>query len=236
MYSKSDEKNEKIISESKKETFRYQIRALLKYSNPESKKLLDIGTGKAFLLEIANELGFDCYGLDISKYAVNFARKKFPDRIFEGTLEQAKFENEFFDVVALTDVIEHISDINSLVAEIRRILKPNGLVFVISPHTGSISHKILKTNWFQYKFEHIIYFNLKSIKFLLNKYGFKIQKFKHNTKKLSLAYYDIYFRKYSIFPIDKIFKVFFKHIPNFLKYYIFLNPLSGEFLAIARKS
>ncbi len=235
VFSKSEEKYEDIISKSKKESFKLQIKLLMKYIKPKDKKFLDIGTNKGYLLEVAQELGFNCYGLDVSNYAVSFAKKKFPNTIFNGTLAQAKYEDATFDVIALTDLIEHISDINSLFKEITRVLKPGGLIFIITPQVDSLTCKILKKNWFQYKFEHVIYFNRKSINFLFEKFGLKILKFQGNKKKFSLAYYNIYFNKYSLFGIDLIFNTFYKRLPGFLKNFYFINPITGELITVAKK-
>jgi hypothetical protein len=88
-------------------------------------------------------------------------------------------------------------------------------------------------NWFQYKEEHVIYWNKKSITFLMNQIGFKILNFKNNEKKLTLDYYSKYFKKYPSMH-GKIFNGTLGILPNFLKKKSFLNPLTGELLILAK--
>ena len=63
--------------------------------------------------------------------------------------------------------------------------------------------------------------------------GFSILKFKNNNKKLTLKYYEDYFKKYPSMP-GKIFRAVFGVLPNYLKKKSFLNPLTGEILVLAK--
>ena len=83
---------------------------MLKHVDPQGKKILDLGTGKGYLLEEAQEAGFEVFGLDISEYACKKAQRKFGDKIFHGRIEEAKYPDNFFDVVSATDYWEHISN------------------------------------------------------------------------------------------------------------------------------
>lgn len=135
----------------------------------------------------------------------------------------------------MTDVIEHLNNPDETMKEIGRILKPDGLLFIISPNFNSITRKILGKRWFQYKYEHILYFNKKSLSVLLEKLNFELIEYKNNIKKFSLHYYYFYFEKYSFMGIGKIFRFLFPLLPRFIKNIFFINPLTGEFLAIAKK-
>jgi 2-polyprenyl-3-methyl-5-hydroxy-6-metoxy-1,4-benzoquinol methylase len=226
---------EKMIGETKKTAFAGQLGSLKKHINPEGKKILDVGTGFGYLLEVANELGFDCHGIDISGKAVEMSSRKFSGKIVKGNLISADYPNGYFDVVSMVDVLEHIADPRETIAEAQRILKPGGLLFIISPNSSSITRLLSGKNWFQYKYEHILFFNKKSLKFLLEKYSFELLEFKLNRKRFNLAYYEAYFRKYSFFGLEMILSLFFPLLPNFAKKKYFSNPLTGEFLAIAKK-
>lgn len=228
-------KAEKLIGEAKRTAFALQLGNLKKYIKPKGKKLLDIGTGFGYLLEVAAEMGFDCYGIDISKKAVEVSSKKFPSKIKCGDLASADYDPEYFDAISIVDVLEHIPNPHESIAEAKRILKPGGLLFIISPNSSSITRLLAGKNWFQYKYEHVLYFNKKSLKFLLKKHSFELLDFKLNRKRFNLAYYHAYFQKYSFFGLERIFNSSFSLIPDFIKNKYFSNPCTGEFLAIARK-
>src|SRR3989339_555277 len=229
------EKEEKMIGETKKTAFSSQLKSLKRHIRPEAKKILDVGTGFGYLLEAASKMGFNCHGLDISEKAVEISSKKFPAKIVKGDLSSANYPSDYFDVVSMADVLEHIAKPHESISEAARILRPGGLLFIISPNSSSVTRLLAGKNWFQYKHEHVLYFNRKSLKYLLEKHSFELLDFKLNRKKFNLAYYHAYLKKYSFFGLEKIFNLFFPLLPEFVKNKHFSNPCTGEFLAIARK-
>lgn len=235
-WSIKDEKEAKQIAYAKSSAFRFQFGKLTSFINPVGKKILDIGVGGGYLLQVADSLGFDCYGTEISSYWAEVSKKKFPGRIFSGPLPEAGFKSDFFDVVCMTDVLEHLAEPQKILEEISRILKPSGYIMIISPNSSSLTRKIFGKNWFQYKYEHVFYFNKKSLKYALRQSGFELVKFENNKKKFPLSYYYCYFRKYSFLGIGKVLNKIYPFLPLFVKNFCFLNPITGEFLAIAQKN
>lgn len=230
------EKQKTEVAQSKKKAFEKQLKSLTKYLKPRGLRLLDVGTANGYLLEVAAEKGFEVYGTEISSSSLAIAKLKFPDRIFAGTLEKQNFEADFFDVVTLTDVFEHLNDPQKTMTEIRRVLKPGGWLFVISPNSDSWTRKILGKNWMQYKHEHLFYFNRKSLQKILEQNNFKLKEFGNNHKYFSLAYYAAYFQKYSLGILGKMFLKIYPRLPKFVQSFSFSNPVTGEFLAIAQKN
>jgi 2-polyprenyl-3-methyl-5-hydroxy-6-metoxy-1,4-benzoquinol methylase len=225
----------KLVKEAKKTAFAGQLADLKKYINPQGKKILDVGTGFGYLLEVATEMGFDCWGVDISHVATEAALEKFPGKIACGDLVSANYPSGFFDAVSMVDVLEHLADPQGTISEVARILKPGGLLFATSPNSDSLTRTLAGKKWFQYKQEHIFYFNRKSFEYLLKKHSFELLEFKLNWKKFNLAYYEAYFRKYSFLGLEKIFNLMFPLLPKTVKKRHFSNPCTGEFLAIAKK-
>ena len=74
-WGREGETNEDIVALSKKETFNAYLFLLKRYIEPKGKKLLDVGTGKGYFLEIAKELGFEIYGVEPSRYCSKIAQK-----------------------------------------------------------------------------------------------------------------------------------------------------------------
>ena len=103
----SGETNE--VSYMKKSTFHNMLLKILPYKKYGN--ILDIGTASGFLLEEAKKLGFEPYGVELSEYSSSIAKKKFgDDRIHNGTLETSQFDKNFFDVITMTDLLEHVQD------------------------------------------------------------------------------------------------------------------------------
>ena len=112
-------------------------------------RLLDIGcaTGE-FLAEMELHSGWDCYGVEPVAFAANYARKKTHAQIFGGTVLEAHYPSDFFDVVTLWDVLEHVPDPVSIFYEARRILKPGGMLVICTPDPDSVMARWFGSNWF----------------------------------------------------------------------------------------
>lgn len=223
------------IARDKKQTFRRQLKKITAYLDPQGKKILDVGTAHGYLLEVAGELGLEAYGTEISEAALEIARQKFPGKIWAGPLEKQKLETAFFDAVALTDVLEHLSNPVETIREISRILKPGGILLIISPNSDSWTRKFWGRNWFQYKYEHLFYFNRRSLEKILENNNMQLRKFENNRKCFSLNYYFAYFQKYSFGYWGKTLLKIYPFLPRLIQNARFSNPISGEFLAIAQK-
>ncbi|HEY7837223.1 MAG TPA: class I SAM-dependent methyltransferase [Terriglobales bacterium] len=124
------------------EFYRREARALLQALPIRSGRLLDIGCSFGVLVEEARRAGFDASGLEADLGAAEFARSKFGVEVFSGRLDQAVFPPGSFDVVVLNDVIEHILDPIPFVTEVRRLLRPGGILLLETPNHRSV-HALL---------------------------------------------------------------------------------------------
>jgi 2-polyprenyl-3-methyl-5-hydroxy-6-metoxy-1,4-benzoquinol methylase len=113
-----------------------------------SGRLLDIGcsTG-AFLRGMSKYPGWELEGVEISSYAAEIGRNRFGLNIFIGTVEQADFPAQHFDVITLWDVMEHLHDPISSLTEISRILKPGGLLILRVPNLDSFDAHLFGPYW-----------------------------------------------------------------------------------------
>ncbi|MFH0774011.1 MAG: class I SAM-dependent methyltransferase [bacterium] len=234
-WGKAEEEAEEDVAMSKKEAFKWQLSLLQRYTTGKGKRLLDIGTGKGYLLEVASELGFDPYGVEPSPYTSKVTEKRFPKKIICGLLEDAKYKNGEFDVITMTDLIEHIPHPHSFFDEVYRILKPSGFILITTPNSNSFTRILLGKDWFQYKYEHIIYYNKVSLRHLLDKKGIEVRETRNNIKRFQMGYYYHYFKQYSLFGIDTLFRFIYPYLPGFIKNLYFSNPITGEMIVIAQK-
>lgn len=162
---------------------------LTKISRFKSKgKLLDVGSSAGILLDEAKKLGWEVYGVELSSWAVQHAKEKFNLEIFLGELKEARFPDDYFDIVIMEDSIEHFSDPTSYLIEAKRILRPDGLICISTPDIGSILSKIIGKSWWGIKQSHLIYFNKPTISKILNDVGFKTLGFSSHTRFFSLSY------------------------------------------------
>lgn len=138
-------------------------------------KILDIGCGIGKYLHYLKALGWDVYGVDISERAVKKARSSGLRHIVQGELERAGFQDNFFDVVNMHHVLEHLPDPNKILRETRRVLKPGGEVIITLPNFSSLAFRVFGRYWGGMDVpRHLFHFNRKSLEFVLAKNGFEV--------------------------------------------------------------
>jgi methionine biosynthesis protein MetW len=150
-------------------------------------KLLDVGCGNGNLGYFAKNNYSKIYGIDLSDIALKTARKRgLIAKKINVNDEKIPFSNNFFDAVVCLDVIEHVFEPRTLVEEISRVIKKDGILIISIPNIRYWKH-ILKLV-FQGKFPktaddsehwdggHLHYFTSYDIEKLLKKYSFKIQR------------------------------------------------------------
>ena len=104
-------------------------------------KVLDAGCGEGHLIEKMHSVHRynKYYGVDITEIALKKAKKRCPYADFYNMdLLRLKFKNETFDVVACSEVLEHIYKYDKAINELKRILKREGYLIITFPN---------ETNW-----------------------------------------------------------------------------------------
>jgi 2-polyprenyl-3-methyl-5-hydroxy-6-metoxy-1,4-benzoquinol methylase len=159
------ENHDNLITKSRKD-----LELIQKYKKEGN--LLEIGCMYGFLLDCARKSGFKAYGVEISQKATDYARKNFALDIFNGRLEESSFDTQFFDVIFLSHLLEHLEDPMGTLKIISRILKPDGVLIIKCPNFGSLMSKIMRTDWgWLAPPEHLYHFTPKTITNMLNKAG-----------------------------------------------------------------
>lgn len=226
-----------LVAEAKLTAFREQLKAIGRPSGVPTPRLLDVGTGAGYLLDAAKEAGWEVYGSDTSADAVRQTAARHPDRVFHAPIDQLPLGLGPFQAVTLTDVLEHVTDPRALFRSIRRLLGHDGVLLVITPDIDSWSRRLLGRRWFQFKHEHVTYWNRAALTRLAQETGFRVESVRGNSKKFSLAYYRQYFRKYGfIWPVPQLLEALFRVLPPSFGRVTFSNPVTGEMIAVLRAS
>jgi len=109
------------------------IEALLARTDlPREPRILDAGCGTGGNLTRYARMGV-ASGVDPSPEAVSFCRERGFDSVQQAGLESLPFEDDSFDLIAATDVIEHIAAEDQALNELRRVASPNGVLLLTVP-------------------------------------------------------------------------------------------------------
>lgn len=157
-------------------------------------RVLDIGCGTGKLLDWLKRHGWQVYGVETSKKAAEYGNS-FGLNIFNGELIEAKFSSEFFDVVVINQVLEHLYDPKGTLREIHRILKRDGMLIVGVPNIDSYEARVFGRYWSLLDIpRHLYHFLLLLLKLLLAESNFNIKKiisktfFIPHSSKISLSF------------------------------------------------
>lgn len=203
----------------------------------KSDRVLDLGCGVGQSSLKTAKVARRVIGLDKSYKLLNLARLLSQDNglkninFEKGDLEQKiRFNNNSFDKVIFLDVLEHLNRRDQILKEIYRVLKPDGLLFLSVPNSGTFwkrTQRSVDVNSFSDP-DHKIEFTESQIKSLLAKHGFKI-------KKISYGPYDTPLR--GLFDIIGGFSiVLYKKISTWRYRQAKENPTEASgFEIIARK-
>lgn len=138
---------------------------------------LDIGCSVGFVAKVADESGFDAYGVDVQDWGIQYGKTQLGlQHLSCGQLEDQKYKDNFFNVISMYDVIEHVPNLDIFMSELKRILAKDGIIDIITPDIGHWRTPKKLSSWNEIKpSEHLYYFNKSTLSILLNKYGLKIK-------------------------------------------------------------
>ena len=137
-------------------------------------RLLDIGSGTGYFLNAAKDRGYRVSGIEKDSKAREYAITNFGLDIYD---EQSlwNIRNESFDVITLWLVLEPMQNLNEVVAKIKNILKPDGVIILALPNHKSHDGKKYKGYWAAYDVpRHLWHFTPNTVEKLLSKHQFKI--------------------------------------------------------------
>jgi 2-polyprenyl-3-methyl-5-hydroxy-6-metoxy-1,4-benzoquinol methylase len=163
----SDEENIKL-------TFRKRLQTIERLSHKG--RLLDVGCATGFFLDLARAHGWEVLGTEVSAFSAHYARERFGLDVRLGALGQLSLEAQSFEAVTMWDVIEHVADPLAELREVHRILRPEGLLSIITPDAGSWVARLLGRRWEEFRRvrEHIYFFSRRTLAETLRRAGFDV--------------------------------------------------------------
>ena len=222
------------VRDMKLSTFDLRLNLIKKYKKQGN--ILDVGCATGFFLEGASAAGFTPFGVEISDYSFNIAKEKFGEEaLFQGILEDCPFAERSFDVITMSDLLEHVRNPHTVMEKVRALLKDDGIVMIMTPDTDSLTHWIMREKWVHYKIEHLFYFNKESIRLLADRHDFQVLCLDPARKTLNIAYFYHQFEIYRHWLLTPLIRLLHTLLPPKVLLSNF-NVTIGEMVLLMQKT
>ncbi|MHB1054086.1 MAG: class I SAM-dependent methyltransferase [Thiobacillus sp.] len=137
---------------------------------------LDLGCNTGFAVEAARRLGFKATGYDLSEQAIELARSTYGNCDFNyGTARDAVSKGVRYDAVLCAEMIEHLTELDTLADALSFLVKPGGILYLTTPDAGRYRNPQELLAWKEVcPPEHLIYFGREQISRFLRNAGFSV--------------------------------------------------------------
>jgi SAM-dependent methyltransferase len=110
-------------------------------------RLLDIGFGRGYVLQLARSYGFEVYGIESSPRQYEALFPKFGDRLHLVTADGTGLPWEGFDAVVISHVLEHLERPQELLGQVFRAMNPDGVLYAAVPDIESVQFRVFGKKW-----------------------------------------------------------------------------------------
>jgi len=146
---------------------------------PDRRRILDVGSGPGFFLLYGKERGWETLGIEPSAQAAAHSRGLGLDIVEDFLTEKSAQKLGKFDVVHMSEVLEHVPDPANILQLAYQVLRPGGLLCVVVPNDYNPFQSALRTAcgfkpWWLAPPHHINYFDFESLSQLLSNSGFDV--------------------------------------------------------------
>lgn len=91
-------------------------------------RFLDFGCGTGKQLKVAKKYFDEIYGIDCSSRMLDIAKKETPNVVL-GDIANTSYQSNYFDFINCFSVLHHLYEVNPVIEEAYRLLKPNGIFY-----------------------------------------------------------------------------------------------------------
>ena len=167
---------ENIIGEStKQESGSHAAQSYAQYLSARiqnvGSSVLDFGAGTGALVDELRKYGISAEGLEFSSAARDYCKRKRNIMLLESL---DKLEDGCFSTILMIEVIEHLSDLHGTLRSLKRVLAPDGRLFVTTPNRNSLRARRDGGMWLDARKKfHLFLFDWRSLKLHLDLVGFR---------------------------------------------------------------
>lgn len=180
------------------------LSSITQFSQKPPKNIVDLGCADGRMLDSIHQHYPEayCIGIEYSQELVDFSKEMFSGiEVVKGDVQSLELENDNFDVAIATAVIEHVPEPSKMIREVKRILKPGGIVILTCP--APFWEKLASMLGYLEKDKHYMVMNLKQLSNLVVQAGFTLVKDKKFMLPLIGMPFEAFIEKLlRLFPLD----------------------------------
>jgi len=185
-----------------------QLEALVPGKGP----IFDVGAATGILLDLARSRGWQPDGIDPSAWAVGVASAKYGLDLRHGPFESAQLPEDSYAAVTMVDFIEHTPIPFEAARKANRILRPGGVLALVTPDIHSASARLAGGSWWHLRPAHLAFFSRASLASLLGRAGFTIIRERRYAWTFSLHYLMSRNKASALFLRNRPLASFFRRI------------------------
>lgn len=153
-------------------TDRFQTYVDLATRHQDSGHWLDIGCGAGLLIALAQRAGFTAEGIELNSDRKAAAEQQTGATIHAQPVEMVGYPDNTFDVISLINVFSHLTSPAATLTELRRILKPGGVLVMA---TGEMTEGVAKSHMHNWNLgDHLYFLGDRTMKTYAAKIGFEV--------------------------------------------------------------
>jgi SAM-dependent methyltransferase len=136
--------------------------------------ILDVGCGTGYDLRSFTAQGCRAFGIEIDPVAAGKARKEGIE-VQGCSVEAATFPDGHFDVITMNHALEHVFDPRAALANLRRMLRPDGVLYLLFPTAGGLMFRLFREDWYHLEVpRHLQFFTHETLLRLCRETGFRV--------------------------------------------------------------
>lgn len=139
--------------------------------------LLDVGCGDGKFLMALDGQRWKKTGVEFNREVVQLVNSTFPDlQLIRGDLFSEELQESSFDVITFWHVFEHLPGSRRVLERARRLLRPEGWIFISLPNLESWQARLFRHNWYAFDDvpRHLYHFSPNSLELLLQEVGLRL--------------------------------------------------------------